>query len=81
MTIFDVKGANKDSDGDIVALCGSNFSLTEVKVVIDHIESRNHEYKIGNEVVIVVNDPDGKYLRAPADQSKANNLDSLPACK
>lgn len=51
--------------------------------VIGDIEGGNvyHVRRKEGPRIIVVNDPDGKYLRSLPDDTTTNNLDNLPECR
>lgn len=81
-----VTRTRKDKDGEIIALChpGAHWSPRYKPAAIWEIENGRHNYYV-NEAehrtdVGVVDDPDGKQLRATADESSPNRLDNLPDC-
>ncbi len=77
---------NKDSDGDILALCrdGALWSPRRKADVIRDIKSGAHTYYVpwpeGRTEIRVVNGPNGEYLRTDRDRTSKNNLDDLPDC-
>ena len=81
-----VRQTQKDSDGDIVALCnqGEPWSPCPKAAVIQEIEDGIHTYHVDEagdrSVIQVVDGPSGKYLRTAGDSESANNLDNLPDC-
>jgi hypothetical protein len=81
-----VTRSEKDSDGDITALCNpvSNWERIPKPQAIGQIERGVHEYYVevnNREVDIhVVNRGGRKYLRTNPDQTTHNNLDDLPDC-
>lgn len=81
-----VTRSDKDSNGDITALCnpGNWWSPRTKREAINDIEQGRHSYYVvvnGQRVDIhVVDDPDGKYLRTDPDKTDDNNLDDLPSC-
>lgn len=81
-----VTQTQKDSDGDILALCnpGQPWSPRKKADAISDIRSKTHSYYV-NEAghrtdVKVVNDPDGPHLQTTGDATSDNNLDNLPDC-
>lgn len=75
----------RNHDGDILALCNPEESWTQRRKewAISDILAHRHEYFVlgqNNALrrIIVVNDPDGNYLRTAPDSLPGNNLDSLP---
>ncbi len=79
-----VTGTSKNSDGDIIGLCGPWGTCTSEEAIAD-IDNGTHRYYVeddaGNQADIhVVDDPDGRYLRTDPDASAADNLDNLPDC-
>lgn len=81
-----VTQSRKDADGDITALCNpvEFWSPRQKPDAIDDIESERHTYYVlvdGKRTnILVVNDPNGKYLRTSPDTTSHNNLDDLPDC-
>ena len=81
-----VNRTGKNSDGDIVSLCGDGASWSPRKKAdaISDIESGTHTYHVrwtsGSTEIRVVQGPTGKYLRTDRDSSERNNLDELPDC-
>ena len=81
-----VTQTQKDTDGDITALCNPEASWSPRKKAdaINDIFSRVHQYVVSvapPEVNInVVRGQTGKYLRSTQDSKSPNNLDNLPDC-
>ena len=81
-----VRQTQKDSDGNITALCnqGEAWSPRLKQNAINDIENRIHTYYVqeaGTRTdVHVASGTTGKYLRTDADPTSANNLDNLPDC-
>jgi len=84
-----VTQSQKDSDGDITALCTpEEYWSPRLKLdAIQDIESGDHTYYVpwnsGRTEIRVVRDPkvqDGKYLRTDRDDTDRNNLDDLADC-
>ena len=81
-----VTHTQKDSDGDITALCypGEAWSPRNKEDAIEDIDSDLFTYYVrtasGRSDIQVVDDPDGKYLRTDLDGAADNNLDELPDC-
>lgn len=89
MTDRPVRKTQKNSDGDITALCndGSMWSPASKAQAIRDIESGAHTYHVpwtsGRTEIRVVVDrtvSGGKYLRTDRDATSKNNLDDLPDC-
>ena len=79
-----VTRTGKDRDGDIAALCGTWGRVTK-QVAIRQIENSLCRYFVQDQFgrqanVIVVNGPNGKYLRTDPNSSCSDNLDNLPNC-
>lgn len=89
MATYVVNCSVKDPDGDIVELGvrrtsgrGQWTGRKSSAEAIEDIESGD-TYHVINEngpEVIVVDDPDGKYLRSDPDAKTQNNLDNLSDC-
>lgn len=82
-----VTQTGKNEEGDITALCdpGASWSPRAKADAIADIRDGTHRYYVdgvdGEEVdIVVVDDPDGPYLRTSPDGTPANNLDELPDC-
>jgi hypothetical protein len=82
-----VTRSRKDSSGDITHLCGgpdAGWGPVPVADAITEIRSSAVIYftSVGGDdaVVLVVDDPEGPYLRTDPDASVENNLDALPDC-
>lgn len=82
-----VTRTRKDSDGDILALCGDGafWSPRERQDAISDIEGNHHRYfvdvqGVGEVDIHVVKGTTGKYLRTDPDRTSRNNLDDLPDC-
>jgi hypothetical protein len=81
-----VTRTQKDSEGDIFALCdpGVLWSPRKKRDAINDIEYGIHKYYVswpeGRTEIHVVNGPNGKYLRTDRDNTTRNNLDDLPDC-
>lgn len=78
----EVNKTGKNTDGDIIKLCGAWGSVTK-KQARTAIKSDPESYHVNGSRVTVVNDPnvtDGFYLRTVADGTTGNNLDGLPDC-
>ena len=83
MTSRRVKRSAKDSDGDIIGLCG-DWGQVSKATAIRHIEGGQYRYYVrvrGAEVdVIVAGTGPNKYLTTEPDYTTENNLDELPDC-
>lgn len=82
-----VTRTDKDSDGDILALCNpiSRWSPRQKSDAISDIETGSHSYYVrssdGSRVnIIVVEETDGKHLRTEPNSKPQDNLDNLPDC-
>lgn len=82
-----VTKTQKDSDGDILALCNDSASWSPRRKAeaISDIETKLHAYYVmwagGRRTDIhVAIGPTGRYLRTDADSTTRNNLDDLPDC-
>lgn len=79
-----VRCAQRDADGNIVALGGLGF-LVDAKDVVRDIELGLKNYvsegRSGSRALIkVIEDNGTKHLRSTADNTMDNNLDQLPKC-
>lgn len=78
-----VTGSKKDSDGDIIGLCGYGWSHTKTQAV-SNIRTGAQRYYVsvnGREVNVRVGARNGKdYLTTSPDGYSPNNLDDLPDC-
>ena len=82
-----VTRTDKDSDGDILALCNPRhfWSPRQKSDAISDIETNSHSYYVrssdGSRVnIIVVEETDGKHLRTEPNSKPQDNLDNLPDC-
>ncbi len=78
----------KDEDGDIIAMSNNfkGWSLVTKDEAIMHIESKRITYfveieNIGKVDVLVINGPNGKYLRTNPAKTARNILKDLPDYK
>lgn len=78
-----VRQTGKDSDGDIIKLCG-DWGSVQKDAAIQEIEADPDAYFVEEDsprvYVRVVQVNSKKYLRTEADSSSKNNLDNLPDC-
>lgn len=76
-----VRRTDKDSDGDITALCGDGWGRVSKATAISDINGKINSYYVQEgglarvEVVVV-----GNHLQTTPDGKSANNLDNLPDC-
>lgn len=80
-----VTHTEKDSEGDITALCNPYSWGQRAKAdAIRDIENGIHTYYVdaagSRSDVHVVSEGGDKYLRTDADTTSRNNLDNLPDC-
>jgi hypothetical protein len=85
-----VQRTRKSGDGpgtETTHLCGDDdagWGPVPVAEAISQIESGAAVYftEVDGSIarIVIVDDPQGKYLRTEADTTKANNLDALPNC-
>lgn len=82
-----VTQTEKNTDGDITALCNQHaaWSPRLKQDTIDDINSGTHTYYVlwtdnKRTEITVVNGPHGQYLRTDRDQTTHNNLADLPDC-
>jgi hypothetical protein len=82
-----VTRSDKDSDGDITALCNPKewWSPRPKRDAIHDIEQRTHTYFVQQPGtrradIHVVTVGGRKHLRTDPDASRENNLDNLPDC-
>ncbi len=74
-----VTATGKDSDGDITKLCGAFGSRNKLGAISD-IENGVRVYMVGDSVVEVVKQAEGKYLRTRPSTDGSPGLDDLPHC-
>lgn len=81
---LEVTGSKKDSDGDIVGLCGWGWSHSKSEAVanIGRDESAYFVSQGGRRVYVRTAARNGKpYLTTNPDAFKPNNLDDLQDCR
>ncbi|GAA1786604.1 DUF3892 domain-containing protein [Leucobacter iarius] len=78
-----VRGSDKDRDGDIIGLCGVGWRHTKAQAV-SNIKLNPAAYLVsvgGRSVYVKVGRRNGgDYLTTAADSYSPNNLDNMPDC-
>ncbi len=75
-----VTKSSKDSDGDIIGLCGPTWKVSKSEAIRD-IHRDPHYYDVSPGVYVrVVTRGGQQYLTTDPDGSSSNNLDNLPDC-
>lgn len=84
--VLQITGVRKDTDDEIIGLCGAGWSDT-ADVVIRNIESGSLNYYVmvdgsrADVKVVPATLYQRTHLRTTADTTTKNNLDYLPMCR